>query len=91
MTLRRRIAHRVEFSARILDLAALAEANPDFPALPRGEMEFTVGSRAEADAIAAAWGATAKWRDGYYMAERDFGAFVLELHFAPPITGQDAA
>jgi hypothetical protein len=56
------------------------------------QVHFRHQSRqAEADAIAAAWGATTKWRDGYYMAELAFGGFVLEFHFAPLITEQDAA
>lgn len=98
MTLRARVTQRIRFTAGLGRLSAFLETHPDLPIGDTMEGTFPVGPGtlkeriAEADNIAAAWGATTKWRNGYYMAERRLGSgqLVQELHFAPVITRPDA-
>ena len=46
--------------------------------------------KAKADEIARKLGATAEWRNGYYMPVRQDGPLRTELHFAPLILAADA-
>ena len=73
MTLRKRLADRVEFAAGIMELATFLIANPKAAELladATPTMTFSVASKAEADEIIEAYeGAHPVWRNGYYMAE----------------------
>ena len=92
MTLHSRIKRHLELGAGLTSLAAFLKVHPDLPFDGTITQTFPIASRADADQIAGALEARTTWRNGYYMAERDFsGLLRLEIHFVPPITEQDAA
>jgi hypothetical protein len=91
MTLRSRVTSRLSYAAGLRRFAALLSVNPDLSLPDYAEQTFPVESKAEADQIAEAFGARTLWRNGYYMAEAEFGGLRWEIRFAPPITEQDAA
>ena len=102
MTLRRRIAERVGYLAGLRDFATFLETTKFPYHVPEFTLTYVVRSKAEADKIIASFAPAARplWRNGIYMAELEparLGAakgpdgVVFDIHFAPPITEQDAA
>jgi len=73
MTLRRRIAERAEFAARLIETAAYIAAHPELDEIFEDagpiQLTFAVRSKAEADEVIEAYGARPFWRNGLYMAE----------------------
>jgi len=100
MTLRARVIRRIRYTAGLEQLIAFLETHPGAQAPDTMEGTYIIGPgtfeerKAAADTIALTLEATTKWRNGYYMAERRFGRFVEEFHFAPvimrPAAGGDA-
>jgi hypothetical protein len=71
MTLRQRIAERVEFTAGLMELAIFIARTPEldeFLAFAVPELTFPVRSKAEADEVIEAYGACPFWRNGEYLA-----------------------
>jgi hypothetical protein len=96
MTLRARVTEQICAAVAFMEAAEFLRARPDLAdRIDKAEMTFPVGPGsvgeriAEADKIAAGLGATAKWENGYYMAEFR-GQALFEIHFAPLITEADA-
>lgn len=92
MTLRQTIARRVAQDG------LFAQIRADIESLGPDEIRSVVitktiigASKPQADVIAVACGARTLWRNGYYMAAKEFGQVQVEIHFAPVITAEGAA
>ncbi len=88
---RRRAVQRADYFDGSISLLAFLKANP-VPSAESVTGEFVISSegnpadrKARADELAARLGATAQWRNGYYVATLQG----VEIHFDPPIFARD--
>jgi hypothetical protein len=85
MTLRQRVARDLSRLSTDAKVRASLDMHPEFLGLTVTHA-LVVGSKEQADRVAAAAGIPTMWRNGYYMAAKEFGQVLVELHFVPLIT-----
>lgn len=86
MTLRQSIEREVSWLSAHAQLVSLCERHSDAILSVESTITVTVKSKDQADRVASACGIPTMWRNGYYMAAKQFGRVLVEIHFAPLIT-----
>jgi hypothetical protein len=89
MTLRQCVARELSRLSTDAELRASLDTNPDVLGLTVTHT-VVVRSKEQADRMAAAAGIPTMWRNGYYMAAKEHGQVLVELHFAPLITSGES-
>lgn len=89
MTLRQCVARELSRLSTDAQVRASLDANPDVLGLTVSHT-VVVRSKEQADRIATAVGIPTMWKNGYYMAAKEFGGVLVEIHFAPMITSEES-
>lgn len=89
MTLRQRVVRDLSRLSTDAEVRASLDMHPDVLGLTVTHT-LTAASKDQADRLAAAAGIPTMWRNGYYMAAKEFGQVLVEIHFVPLITRQRA-
>lgn len=88
---------RASLLTGLVDLEVFLETHPTAPAPDCTTLSIRVpdgddsAREAAVDVVAEALGVHAQWRNGCYMAARQFGPLTLEAHFTPIETKREIA